>query len=253
MGMKRVSLLVGTVVAALALPACVTGPLRSPNPLGHSSTHHDPATQDQLPLRSSPTKEEVDREFDEQYPGFFNWFMVYGKDRWFDLLDIAGWDISAGRGFGARLTATEYVQAGLNWWDGTHWGMRGRSMGVWEESSVDRGIGPWYWVEMERRPTWGTQTLFDHEYKFTGWDILEEAGPEGHQDWSEFGAKAHLFAVGARARVSPIEAVDFAAGLFPVHLLMNVFGFNHPNFDIMKDDTYARIEKNLREEKGLGQ
>lgn len=254
--MKRVHLVIGAVAAA-GLSGCVAGPARSANPLGNNDPHRDLATSEQFPLRSDPTKEEVDRQFEQQYPGTVSWLYVWGKDRWFDLMDIVSWDIAFGRGLGFNVHATELLQVGLNWWDGTSWGQRGRAWGVWETSEFDRGFGPLYWVELERSPKWGTQTLWDHEYKFTGWDYDEASLESGNKaldhDWSEFGGKVHVIAVGADASVSPIEAIDFVAGLFPVGLIANVFGYHHPVFDIVNDDTHAEIERKMREENSLGQ
>jgi hypothetical protein len=212
------------------------------------------ATQDQYPLRSSATKEEVDRVFEEHYPGTINWLYVWGKDRWFDLLDITSLNLDAGRGFGINLRITDFAQIGLNWWDGDSWGWRGRAWGVWETKEVERGIGPFYWMEYERHPSWGTQTLFDHDYKYTGWDVLETADPKvGNGDWSEIGGKIHILALGAGLRISPAELCDFVAGLFPVSFVMNVIGYRQPTPDIMDDDTYAQIKAQLQDEKGLGQ
>lgn len=251
--MKRVHLLIGAVAAA-SLAGCVGGPARSPNPMGNNDPHRDLATQEQFPLRSSAVKEEVDRQFEQQHPGVANWLYVWGKDRWFDLIDVVSWNLSAGQGFGVNAHLTEFAQVGMNSWEGSSWGTRGRAFGVWKTSEEDRGFGPFYWVEIERTPTWGSQTLFRHEYKYTGWDMQEAAGSKAIDgDASEVGAKLHVFAVGAEIAASPIEAVDFLVGLFPVGLVANVVGYHHPVFDIMGDDTHSEIEKALRAEKGLGE
>lgn len=251
--MKRVHLLIGAVAAA-SLAGCVGGPARSANPMGNNDPHRDLATGEQFPLRSSPVKEEVDRQFEQQYPGVANWAYVWGKDRWFDLLDVVNWNLSAGRGFGFNAHVTEFGQAGINWWDGASWGMRGRAFGVWKTDEEDRGFGPFYWVDIERTPEWGTKSLWKHEYKYSGWDFEEASGCKAtHGDWSEVGGMVHLFAVGAEVSASPIELVDFAVGLFPVGLVANLAGYHHPIPDIMGDDTHSELEKSLRDEKGLGQ
>jgi hypothetical protein len=251
--MKRVSFVLGTVAAGILAAGCVGGPSRSPNPLGHASPNKDLATQEQYPLRSSAVKEEVDRQFEETYPGTMNWLYVWGKDRWLDLLDIASLNIDGGRGFGVNVRATEFAQVGLNWWDGASWGMRGRTWGVWKTSEEERGIGPFYWIEIERHPTWGTQSLFNHDYKYTGWDIYETGNAKvTNGDWSEVGGKVHLLAIGAGARLSPVEAVDFVVGLFPAALVANVAGYRFPVPDIMSDDTWSQLEQQLEDEKGLG-
>ncbi len=254
MGMKGFTLLLGTVAAGAMLTGCVTGPNRSPNPMGHPNPDRDLATQEQFPLKSSAEKEEVDRQFEEQYPGVVNWVWVWGKDRWMDLLDVVSWDVSFGRGFGVNAHLTEYAQAGIGWWDGKSMGMRGRVWGTWDESNEHRGLGPFYWVEVERTPDWGTQSIHDNSYKYTGWDLFEESGNRmSDDDWADVGASANLLAVGARAGASPIEAVDFVAGLIPVSLITNIMGYHQPVFDIQGDDTWAGIEEQLREEKGLGE
>jgi hypothetical protein len=251
--MKRVSCVLGTLAVGALAAGCVGGPSRSPNPLGHASPNKDLATQEQYPLRSSAVKEEVDRQFDERYPGTINWLFVWGKDRWFDLLDIGGFNLDWGRGFGVNVCLTEFAQVGVNWWDGESWGMRGRTWGHWETSEVDRGLGPFYWVELERHPVWGTQSLFDQDYKYTGWDLHETADPKiTNGDWSEVRGKVHVLAIGAGARLSPVEAVDFVVGLFPVSLIANIVGYREPVPDLMADDTWSQMERQLEDERGLG-
>ena len=251
--MKRVSCVLGTLAVGALAVGCVGGPSRSPNPLGHASPNKDLATQEQYPLRSSASKEEVDRQFDERYPGTINWLFVWGKDRWFDLLDIGGFNLDWGRGFGVNVCLTEFAQVGVNWWDGESWGMRGRTWGHWQTSEVDRGLGPFYWVELERHPAWGTQSLFDHDYKYTGWDLFETADSKvSNGDWAEIRGKVHVLAIGAGARLSPVEAVDFVVGLFPVSLIANIVGYREPVPDVMNDDTWNQMARTLEDEKGLG-
>jgi hypothetical protein len=251
--MKRVHLLIGAVAAA-SLAGCASSTSQSSDPQGTNDPNRDVATGERAPFHSDPVKEEVDRQFEMEHPGTLSWFGVWAVDRWYDLWDVLGWDLSFGRGLGVNVHVTEFAQLGLNWWDGQSWGQRGRAWGVWTTSEEDRGIGPFYWVEHDRQPNWGTKNLFEHEYKYTGWDLDEESGNKAnHQDWTEVGGLVHLIAIGAEVNVSPIEAVDFVAGLFPPTLIVNLFGYHHPLFDIMEDDTHSKIEKDLRAEKGLGQ
>ena len=114
---------------------------------------------------------------------------------------------------------------------------------MWDESLVHRGLGPFYWIELERSPQWGTQTLWDHEYSYTGWDLHEDNdNPASDNDWTEVGASAQALAIGARVSGSPIEIVDFVAGTITFGLV-----------DIRNDDTRSKLEHRLRAEKGLGQ
>ena len=97
--------------------------------------------------------------------------------------------------------------------------------------------------EVERTPQWGTQTLWEHEYSYTGWDLHEDNGNKAiDNDWTEVGASAQALAIGARVSASPIEIVDFVAGTITFGLV-----------DIRNDDTRSKLEHRLREEKGLGQ
>jgi len=235
MGTKGFAILLGTVAVSTLLTGCVTGPPRE----GHGETVHEKL----LPTDSSAVREEADRQFDEIYPGFGDHLWVWARDRWLDLADIAKLDIEFGRGFGVNVHATELLQAGIGWWDGSSLGMRGRAFGIWQESRNHGGLGPFYWVDVKRTPTWGTANLFDHEYAYTGWDLFEESGNKAiDHDWTEVGANAQVLAIGAQVAGSPIEIADF------------VFGFvTLGAADIMNDDTKAILEARLREEKGLGQ
>jgi len=202
----------------------------------------------------SPEREEVDRQFREEYPTAGAWTGVWLTDRWWDLTDIVKADIAFGQGFGVNVHLTELLQAGIGTWDGMSVGLRARSFGMWEESKTHRGLGPWYWVDVERTPQWGTSHIADHSYAYTGWDLMEETGDKAiDHDWTELGASAQLLAVGAHVAASPLEAVDFIAGLIPVGLVVNWFGVNKPIFDIMDDDTYSRMAQDLAEERGIGQ
>lgn len=227
MGKKRFAyLIVGTVAASALLTGCST---------------------------VSPEREEVDRQFRAEYPNAGSWTGVWFLDRWLDLTDIVKADVAFGQGFGVNAHATEILQAGIGTWDGTSVGLRARSFGMWEEEKTHRGLGPWYWVDVERTPLWGTSHIAEHEYKYTGWDIMEQTGDKAiDHDWTEIGASAQFLAIGAHVAASPLEAIDFLAGLIPVGLVYNMFGANKPIFDISKDDTYSRLQKQLADERGIG-
>lgn len=216
MGTKGFAFLLGTVAAGALLTGCVS---------------------------SDPVREEVDRKYAEDHPTFGSKVGAWFGDRGLDLADVGKVDLEFGRGFGVNAHLTELLQAGIGWWDGSSAGWRGRAFGVWEENRDHMGLGPFYWVDVDRKPSWGTTTLFEQEYSYNNWDLFEEAGNKAiDHDWTEVGANVQLLAVGAQVAVSPIEIVDFAVGFVS-------FGL----FDIMSDDIEARIERDLREEKGLGE
>jgi hypothetical protein len=262
--MKRVHLVVTAALAVGLGACCSTNPRSSGSPSGRKasstvsassgSTSSGSASSGRPWVECDEVKQEVDRVFDERHPGVGRWALVWLGDRGNDLLDILEVSLSFGRGMGVNLRATEYLQAGVNWWDGMSWGMRGRAWGVWETREEDRGVGPFYWVEHERRPVCGTASLWDHEYKYTGWDLSEDSYSKAvHHDWTSFGGSARVIAVGAEAAVSPLEALDFVGGVLPIGLVVNLFGYHHPVFDVMQDDTWSELRDELVEEKGLGQ
>lgn len=276
--MKRVHLLLGAAVAATLASGCANCPSSPPKksaggtvavakakPTGGSAASAAapaaaepesdcPSLFDQwYPTANTPAVNEVNRVFNEQCPGFLGWTGVWFTDRWYDLLDVAQLNLSFGRGLGANLHVTELAQVGLNWWDGTAMGMRGRAWGVWETSEWDRGIGPFYWVDVARQPTSGTKSLFNHEYKFAGWDFDENSlNKASHDDWSSVGGVLHLGVVGAEAGLSPLEAVDFLSGLLPLGPVTGWLGMEQPVFDMQRDDTWSTVARELEAEKGLG-
>jgi hypothetical protein len=202
----------------------------------------------------NPERDEVDRQYAEQNPTAGKKAGTWFGDRWYDLTDIIKADLAFGMGIGVNIHATEILQAGIGTWDGTSVGLRARSFGKWEESKTHRGLGPWYWVDVERTPIWGTSQISMHEYQYTGWDIMEETGDKAiDHDWSELGASVQIIAIGAHVAGSPLEAVDFLAGLIPISLIENLFGGTMPAWDIMDDDAYARLAAELEEEQGLGE
>lgn len=266
--MKRVHLLLGVAVAATLAAGCANCPSKPPKKSAggtisasegsggaDASDRSDcPSVWDQwYPVRNEPTVDEVNRVFNEKCPGALGWTGVWLGDRWADLLDVFSLNLSFGQGIGVNLHATEFLEAGLNWWEGTSLGMRGRAWGVWDSDEWDRGLGPFYWVELERTPTAGTRNLFNHEYKYVGWDFQENSlNKAAHEDWSHVGGALHVLFIGAEAGVSLLEAADFIAGWLPLGPILGWCGMEQPVWDISRDDTWSQMARELEAEKGLG-
>lgn len=259
--MKRVHLLLGAVVGATLASGCASCPSKPPKKSGASGedTAADrvccPSVWDQwYPTRNSPSVDEVNRVFNERCGHLFGWTGVWIGDRFADLFDVLTINLSFGQGIGVNAHVTEFVELGFNWWEGTALGMRGRAWGVWDSDEFDRGVGPFYWVELERIPTAGTVSLFNHEYKYVGWDFSENSlNKASHDDWSSVGATAHLLFVGAEVGVSLLECADFIAGWLPLGPITGWLGMEQPIWDIQKDDTWSQMAREIEAEKGLGQ
>ncbi|MHC4924528.1 MAG: hypothetical protein ACYTG4_10705 [Planctomycetota bacterium] len=250
----------GMVAAALVTTGCVSFP-DAEQPLhtgmvvdvygSHTSAHHDDAEGTFTPLQSSSVKLQVDKEFSERHPGFLGWFTTYWKDRLLDLHDIVQFDVAVGRGFVVNVRPTEYGQLGLGWYDGAKVGWRKRASGWWTEDRVERGFGPFYWLEVKRSADWGTKTLFNHNYDYTGWDIWEEDTKAAERDWADVGASVVIFFFGADVNVSPVEIFDAVFGWDPISFIQNIWGYHTPNFDLSGDDTWNAIKEELIEERGI--
>jgi len=250
----------GSIALAVMTSGCVSFPDAEvvfppvPDVHGsHPSTHHDAAEKELNPLHSSAVKMEVDKEFEARHPGFLGWFFTYWKDRILDLHDITSLDLAVGRGFVVNARPTEYGQVGIGWFDGAKFGWRNRATGWWDEDRTERGLSAFYWLEVKRDARWGTKTLFQQNYDYTGWDIWEDRTKAAEHDWADIGGSLIIAFIGVDANVSPAEFVDAVAGWFPITFIQNVLGYHAPTFDIMEDDTWSVLKAELIRERGIDQ
>ena len=260
--MKRVHLLLGVAAAATLVAGCTNCPSKPPRKSAATTVSSDGSDvmdcpsvwKQQYPLRNSPTVDEVNCVFNERCTGGLGWTGVWLGDRWFDFLDVFHLNLAFGQGIGVNAHLTEFLELGLNWWEGTSLGLRGRVWGVWDSKEWDRGAGPFYWVELDRTPVSGTKSLFNHEYRYVGWDFQENAlNKASHDDWSDVGITVHLLFIGAEIGVSPLEAADFIAGILPLGPILGWCGVTQPIWDIQRDDTWSQMAREMEAEKGLGQ
>jgi hypothetical protein len=164
----------------------------------------------------------------------------YTRDRFLDLVDIFELDLGVGPGlkagveYGVGRTTLGYVEA-------QRFGLDGRQVGTWSERNVAYGIFPaslafapfelvrgagevWeglavvgfemgsLGVERTKRESFATTATLYGEASMVGpWH--ERPG-----DLCAVGAEAHLLILGARARVKPLEIVDFIVGIVGVDL-----------------------------------
>jgi hypothetical protein len=171
----------------------------------------------------------------------------YVRNRLLDLLDIA--EVNIGVGPGAKA-GVEYAigRTTLGYVESTRLGLDSRQVGVWSERNVSYGIFPLSLVflpfELTRGlgETWETIAVVGFELGTIGierwerenfnttaklYEVALAGGPihERPGDIAAIGAELHLF-FGARARVKPLEIVDFALGFIGIDLDPQL---RHPN------------------------
>lgn len=165
---------------------------------------------------------------------------LYVLGRAADALDIVEANVGVGPGlkagleYGVLRTTLGYVEAG-------RLGIDGRQLGAWTEYNVAFGIFPAsvlfapFELVKNQGDTWKALAEVGFELGSVGVErtkrsnfattavLYREAVMVGpyHQrvgDSFSFGAELHLLLLGARARVKPIEAIDFLLGFVGVDL-----------------------------------
>ena len=146
----------------------------------------------------------------------------YFRDRGADILDLFLLRISAPRGIrgiGFRARATALAQVGAIYFEGEHFGMDRRGIGVWGEKRTQGGISLLFFTSVENDVIWGNYFLEEN----TPWMNFEERGlvrndicwDDGRKDFFSVNAEVQLFFLpGLEAGVYPIELIDFVMGFF---------------------------------------
>jgi len=162
------------------------------------------------------------------------------EGRTLDLIDVGEFDIGIGPGLKAGL---EYgvARTTLGLVEAQRIGFDGRQVGTWMERNASFGILPASLVfapfELVRRAgePWRSLALYGFEMGSLGAERTQRrdfvttavlyhearaAGPwhERPGDIAAVGAELHLFLIGARARLKPLEALDFLLGFIGLDL-----------------------------------
>ena len=146
----------------------------------------------------------------------------YVRDRGADFLDLFLIRVSAPRGIrgiGFRARATALVQLGAVYFEGEHFGMDRRGIGVWRERRTQGGLGLLFFTSVENDVIWSNYFLEED----TPWMNFEERGLVRNDVCWDDGRK-HFFSINAEVQLAilpglelgvyPIELIDFAMGLF---------------------------------------
>jgi len=162
--------------------------------------------------------------------------LTYMRDRGVDFLDIFLLRISAARGakgFGFRARATTLAQIGAIYFEGEHFGMDRRAVGVWKERRTEGGISLAYFTSIENEPIWGDYFLQPN----TSWMNFQERGIIRNNIFWDDGRK-HPLSINAEIQLGILPG--FEAGIYPTEILDFIAGFL--TLDPQNDDL-ARVKK----------
>ena len=172
----------------------------------------------------------------------------YLKDRGADLLDVFLLRVSVARkarGFGARARATALVQAGGIYFEGEHFGMDRRAIGVWKDRRSEGGISLLYFTSVQNDVVWGNYFLRPG----TPWMKFEERGIVRNNIYWDDGRKHPL---SFNAEIQPGLLPGLEVGIYPTEALDFLSGFL--TLDPHNDDmTRVRKYTPVYEEKEIGE
>ena len=146
----------------------------------------------------------------------------YFKDRGADIMDIFLLRVSVARkarAFGFRARATSLLQAGGIYFEGEHFGMDRRALGVMKERRAEGGISLLYYSSVRSEPVWGNYFMLPE----TPWMLFEERGilrndvqwNDGRNHFFSFNAEVQPGLLpGLEAGIYPTEILDFVGGIF---------------------------------------
>ncbi len=162
--------------------------------------------------------------------------LTYFRDRGADFLDIFLLRISAARnakGFGFRARATGLAQIGAIYFEGEHFGLDRRAIGVWKERRAEGGISLAYFTSIENESVWGDYFLEPD----TPWMNFQERGIiRNNIFWGD--GRGHPLSVNAEIQAGILPG--FEAGIYPTEILDFAAGFF--TLDPQNDDL-ARVRK----------
>jgi hypothetical protein len=120
---------------------------------------------------------------------FLDQVLFYIPNRALDLIDIGRLSVGVGPGFDANVRVTELATVGMGQYETTRFGMKGRTLPVYEENIDEGGVG-----------------------------FLGYVNGKLQRDPSEIGGDLHVGVVGLQVAASLAEAADFLAGLILIDL-----------------------------------
>lgn len=158
---------------------------------------------------------------------------AYVKDRGLDLAQTVDVAVGLSEGLEFNLRATKLLQLGVGGYRGLYWvGVKDGLFDVWQEERSEFGVGPLYVHEVFRGD--GTR-LLDIRYPLFGDPGFREYANDlthvSDRGWLDFGVTLNPVLFGVDLAISPVELVDFFAGV--------------ANYDPLQDDVFVPSEREL--------
>ncbi|MFG0320516.1 MAG: hypothetical protein ACF8XB_24810, partial [Planctomycetota bacterium JB042] len=158
---------------------------------------------------------------------------AYVKDRGLDLAQTVDVAVGISEGLEFNLRATKFVQVGFGGYRGLYWaGLKDGLLDVWQEERSEFGVGPLYVHEVFRAD--GAR-LLDIRYPLFGDPgFREHAADVTHlsdRGTFDIGVTLNPVLFGVDVSISPVELVDFLAGIAQV--------------DLLEDDVHVPAERDL--------
>lgn len=144
----------------------------------------------------------------------------YFQDRANDFLDIFRFRLSAAReakGFGFHIRATCLAQVGALYFDGEHFGMDRRAIGVWREKRFAGGLSAVYFTDVTNDIVYGNRFTDVDDV----WSEAQERGIVRNNIYWDDG-RNHPFSIGAEVQLGILPGVDI--GVYPTELVDFVVG-----------------------------
>jgi len=166
---------------------------------------------------------------------------IYFRDRGNDFIDVFGMSFYFGLGVVANVRATQFLQAGGLWFNGSRVGFIGREYGSWAQSSLELGFPGMYVRDIQMVPQGGSATIVNTA-RGQSW-FFHLLGDEGiafdsgydRKTW-QVGVTGVAGLVGIDFSVNLQELLDFLLGWFAV--------------DICRDDTANHQAPETKKEEG---
>jgi|GEM_PF-525901 len=162
----------------------------------------------------------------------------YFRDRGNDFLDIFLLRVSAARGargIGLHARATCLAQIGMVYFEGEHFGLDRRGIGVWKEKRTQGGVSLFSFSSVQNEIVWGNYFLQED----TPWINFEERGLVRNDVYWDDGRK-HIFSL--KAEVQPGILPGLELGLYPfesLDFLVGLFTLDPQNDDLERVFQYA--------------
>ncbi len=145
----------------------------------------------------------------------------YFRDRGNDFLDIFRLRLSAPRqlmGFGFHLRATALAQVGILYFQGEHFGLDRRALGVWREERFTGGISALYYTDVVNDIVYGNRFTDEDDI----WSLWQERGIVRNNIYWDDGRR-HPVSIGVEVQLAILPGVD--VGIYPTELVDFVVGF----------------------------